>query len=242
MHFDSCLEELGVRCLDIFVLDLGLSSTLLADPERGFSYSIDGPLDMRFHSEGKLKAYDVVNHYSPDDLQRVIREYGEEPFANRIAWRISRERPVDGTRRLREIVEGCIPKGRRAEPHLSRVWQAIRIEVNSELEILSKTLDKVPFFLSGGGRMLILSFHSLEDRIVKWTLKSFQKRVPPNLARTRGIPEGEFHLENLTRRPVTPGSEERSMNPRSRSAKLRAAKKIMGGAGDGEIGPLSSRR
>ncbi|HEX9891639.1 MAG TPA: 16S rRNA (cytosine(1402)-N(4))-methyltransferase RsmH [Actinomycetota bacterium] len=201
--------EAGVRAVDGILYDLGVSSLHLDRPERGFSYRSPGPLDMRM-GPGERTAADVVNTYPEEELSRVIFELGEERHARRIAGAIVRARtraPLQDTGELARIVAGAVPK-RRGGPHPARrTFQAIRIEVNRELEELTASLPRAVSLLAPGGRVVVISYHSLEDRIVK---RFFL---------------GEERLEVLTKKPVTPSAAEAGRNPRARSAKLRAARR-----------------
>ena len=202
-------EEAGVREAGGVLYDLGVSSLQLDRPERGFSYRVEGPLDMRM-GEGDLTAADVVNTYPEEELARVIRTYGEERFAGRIAGAITRAReraPLETTRELAAVVAAAVPR-RRGGPHPARrTFQAIRIEVNGELEELAASLPRAVQLLAPVGRLVVISYHSLEDRIVKAFLRD---------------DEG---LEVLTKKPVRPSAAEAEANPRARSAKLRAAER-----------------
>lgn len=213
------------------LLDLGVSSYQLDNPERGFSYMRDAPLDMRMDGSDGLTAYDVVNGYSEAELARIIKEYGEERWAARIAQFIARERrgeAIDSTARLTEIIKAAIPaNARRSGPHpAKRTFQAIRIEVNDELGHLREAVDRLPDILGSGGRIAVITFHSLEDRIVK---TAFEKRLDPCTC----PPEfpvcvcGKVaDVKRVTKKPVTPSDEEIEENPRARSAKLRVLEKI----------------
>ena len=212
---DEVLKAEGVEAVDGILMDLGVSMLQLKTPERGFSFMEEAPLDMRMDPRQRLTAYDVVNRYSERELARIIREYGEERFAPRIARAIvqyRRKKPIETTRELAEIVERAVPKGfyRRIHP-ATKTFQAIRIEVNRELEHLKEALLKIPNLLKVGGRVAVISFHSLEDRIVKHTFRHFEK---------------EGLLRVLTKKPITPSEEEIRKNPPSRSAKLRAAERV----------------
>ncbi len=201
--------EAGVRAVEGILYDLGVSSLHLDRPERGFSYRGEGPLDMRMGPEGRT-ASDVVNGYPEEELVRVIGELGEERFAGRIAGAIVRARtraPIGNTAELARIVAGAVPR-RRGGPHPARrTFQAIRIEVNRELEELRDSLPQSVELLAPGGRLVVISYHSLEDRIVKRFLL------------------GETRLRVLTKKPVVPSRREQERNPRARSAKLRAAER-----------------
>ncbi len=215
---DEVLKAEGLKTVDGILMDLGVSMLQLKTPERGFSFKEDAPLDMRMNPEQRLTAYDVVNRYSERELYRIIREYGEERFAKRIAAAIVRrrkEKPIETTLELAGIVEEAVPKGFYKKIHpATKTFQAIRIEVNRELDHLKEALLKVPRLLSEGGRVAVISFHSLEDRIVKHTFRHFEK---------------EGLLKVLTKKPVLPSEEEISKNPPSRSAKLRVAERVGGG-------------
>ncbi|MGQ9704390.1 MAG: 16S rRNA (cytosine(1402)-N(4))-methyltransferase RsmH [Actinomycetota bacterium] len=223
------LEELTIEEVDGVLLDLGVSSLQLDTPRRGFSYRGEGRLDMRMDPDQGLDAWKVVNEYEEGELARVIREYGEERWASRIARSIvvQRERaPIDTTGRLAEIVMDSIPApARRRGGHPARrTFQALRIEVNGELRNLQAVLPQAARSLRKGGRLVVISYHSLEDRIVKGFMRERGSRCacPPDRECACGK-EGELRI--LTPRPVRPGPEELDANPRSRSAKLRAAEK-----------------
>jgi len=226
-EIDRICTMLGWESLDGIVLDLGMSSTALDDPDRGFSFLREGPLDMRFSPENPLTASIVVNSYEEGRLASIIREYGEERFAKRIARRIVQSRPIEKTTRLADIVSSAIP--RRFWPAkihpATRTFQAIRMEVNQEIENLSAFLPKASNLLDIGGVMAIISFHSLEDRIVK----RFFSGAPEEFVYPRGLPAPEEagpKLERVTRKPIIPSPEEIEENPRSRSARLRAARRV----------------
>ena len=213
------------------LLDLGVSSFQLDTAERGFSYMHDAPIDMRMNEDDSLTAYDVVNNYSEKDLTRIIRDYGEEKWASRIAKFIVDARadePIASTGRLVEIIKAAIPaKARRTGPHpAKRTFQAIRIEVNAELEHLSKAVEKLPDMLAPGGRIAIITFHSLEDRIVKM---AFDKRLNPCTC-PKEFPVcvcGKVaDVKKVTGKTIEPSEEELEINPRARSAKLRVLEKL----------------
>lgn len=213
------------------LLDLGVSSFQLDTAERGFSYMHDAPMDMRMNEDDPLTAYDVVNGYSEKDLARIIRDYGEENWASRIAKFITearKETPVESTGQLVEIIKSAIPaKARRTGPHpAKRTFQAIRIEVNAELDHLRKAVEELPDLLEPGGRIAIITFHSLEDRIVK---QAFDKRLNPCTC-PKEFPVcvcGKVaDVKKVTRKPIEPSEEELETNPRARSAKLRVLEKL----------------
>lgn len=227
-EIDRICTELGWKSLDGIVLDLGMSSMELDEAQRGFSFAADGPLDMRFDTSQQLDAHTVVNEYDPDDLSRVIYTFGEERFARRIARRITESRPVSTTKALAEIVSSAIPRKfwpKRIHP-ATRTFQAIRMEVNHELDNLKEFLPDAAGLLSDGGVMAIISFHSLEDRIVK----QFFAGSSTALLNRRGIPLPQeppaVIFQRITKKSITASPEEITSNPRSRSARLRAARRI----------------
>lgn len=222
----NILDSLGIEKIDGMLLDIGVSSHQLDEAERGFSYQQDAPLDMRMNPDRPFSAYDVVNGYDEDELDRVIFTYGEERWARRIAQFIVKEReakPIETTGELVDIIKKAVPKGARKNgPHpAKRTFQAIRIEVNGELEVLQRAIDDVAARLAVGGRLCIITFHSLEDRIVK---EAFRKQENPCICPPQ-FPVcvcGKKPLGRvITRKPILPSKEELEENPRSRSAKLR---------------------
>lgn len=220
------LSELGVRSADGILLDLGVSSYQLDDAQRGFSYRADAPLDMRMDQRQKLSAREVVNGYSIGELTRVIREYGEERFARNIAKHITAERekkPIETTGELISIIKAAIPaKAREGGGHpAKRTFQAIRIEVNRELDVLSDSLDGMIDLLADGGRICVITFHSLEDRIVKEVFRRNENpcTCPPEFPVCVCGKKSKGHV--ITRKPIIPSEEETEENPRSKSAKLR---------------------
>ncbi len=223
------LDGLGVEAVDGILLDLGVSSYQLDNGERGFSYHTDAPLDMRMSSAG-MSAREVVNEYSYEQLAKVIFEYGEEKFARSIASNIVKTREqasIETTLQLAEVIKAAVPqKVRREKNPCKKTFQAIRIEVNNELGHLDKALDECFECLAPGGRLAVITFHSLEDRLVKQRFQSFAKGCicPPEFpvcvcGRT---PRGTV----ITRKPVEPSEKELEENNRSRSAKLRVIEKI----------------
>lgn len=224
---DEICSSLGWVQLDGVLLDLGMSSIELDDETRGFSFQADGPLDMRYSRDQGLSAHDVVNAYGEGDLAAIIRTLGEERFARRIARRIVESRPVETTKELADIVCRAIPRRfwpRRIHP-ATRTFQAIRMEVNAELDNLREFLPKAAALLAEGGTLAVISFHSLEDRIVKQFFAGPSAALlnRPGLPVQREAPDGP--LRRVTKRPVMPCDEEIRVNPRSRSARLRAARR-----------------
>ncbi|MBO7386539.1 MAG: 16S rRNA (cytosine(1402)-N(4))-methyltransferase RsmH [Lachnospiraceae bacterium] len=224
------LKEIGVKGVDGIVLDLGVSSYQLDNEERGFSYRYDSELDMRMDDRQSLTAADIINEYSESDLYRIIRDYGEDNFAKNIAKHIVAERakePIRTTGQLNEIIKAAIPaKIRATGGHPSkRTFQAIRIECNRELDVLKNSLDGMIDFLNPGGRLCIITFHSLEDRIVKSAFKKAQNpcTCPPDfpVCVCGKKPLGKV----ITNKPILPTEEELEVNSRSKSAKLRVFEK-----------------
>ena len=228
------LDRLGIAQVQGVLFDLGVSSLQLDRPDRGFSYSADAPLDMRMDPTAARTAADVVNTYSPRDLTRVLRVYGEERFASRIASAIERERtrqPLTSTARLAELVREAIPAAtRRTGGHpAKRTFQALRIEVNDELGALTRALPAAIDALALGGRVAVITFHSLEDRIVKQTLAAAATdRTPPDMPVP--LPEHGPVLRLLTRGGEAPSDAEVAANPRAASARIRAAERIRAAA------------
>ena len=230
-NIGAILEELEIEKVDGILMDLGVSSYQLDEGERGFSYMKDAPLDMRMNRENNFSAYDVVNDYSEEELYRIIRDYGEEKFAKRIAnFIVTRrsEKNIETTLELVEIIKNAIPaKARREGPHpAKRTFQAIRIEVNSELSILNKAIEDGVNKLNKGGRMAIITFHSLEDRIVKNKFRDLAVscRCPKEFPIC--ICGEKAKVKVISRKAIEPSKEEVEVNPRSRSAKLRVIEKI----------------
>jgi 16S rRNA (cytosine1402-N4)-methyltransferase len=223
------------------LLDLGVSSWQLDEPSRGFTYRADAPLDMRMDRSQPTSARDVVNRYEEAELARVIARYGEERFARPIARAIVARRPVETTAQLAEIVRQAIPApARRTGPHPARrTFQAIRIEVNAELEHLERGLDAAFSVLAPGGRLAVLSYHSLEDRIVKERFSRWTSRPPvPRGLPVTGIPGEPPPARLVTRGAARPSPAEIAANPRAESARFRVLER----AGGDEPGPRSGRR
>ena len=230
-NFDKILDAVGVEKVDGILLDLGVSSYQLDTPERGFSYNVDAPLDMRMDDRQEKTAYNIVNEYSEKELFDVIRKYGEDKFAKNIAKHICEARqkkPIETTFELNEIIRNAKPARVRAleDGHPSkRTFQAIRIELNRELEVLSDTIDNMIDRLNENGRLCIISFHSLEDRIVKHAFSTAEDPCicPPDFPvcvcgrKSKG--------KCINKKPIIPDEEERERNPRSKSSKLRQSRK-----------------
>ena len=216
-HFGNlaaCLTERGIREIDAALFDLGVSSFQLGTPGRGLSFSHEGPLDMRMDQTESMTASDIVNQASVKDLTKLLRDFGQERWSGRIAKAIVRARPLTTTTHLADVIRTAVPAagGQERIHPATRSFQALRITVNRELEILSEGLRHTMTFLRPGGRIAVLSYHSLEDRIVKAT---FREKVRA----------GEYELVN--RKPIRPSEEEVRRNPRSRSAVLRVAQRVM---------------
>lgn len=226
---EAVLTGLGYKAADGVLLDLGVSWFQLKNPERGFSFMMDGPLDMRMDRNSPSTAADLVNELSTDELRHIIREYGEEPLAGAIARALvsaRKKRPITRTKQLAEIIEQVFPKRQWRIHPATRTFQALRIAVNDELGSLRKGLDAGVSVLKHGGRIVVISFHSLEDRIVKQAFAAAMRpcvcppRMPVCACGRKPL------LKSVTRKPVLPAPEEVSVNPAARSAKLRAAEKI----------------
>lgn len=218
------IQEQGIAGVDGIVVDLGVSSFQLDDAERGFSYQKDAPIDMRMDRQAAFSAYDIVNGYDKQALQRVIYEYGEERYGARIADAIIRHRPIETTLELAEVIKQAIPAAsRRTGPHpAKRTFQALRIEVNDEIGSLQRALEDMIDVLSPGGVLSVITFHSLEDRIVKNTFRTAEHpcTCPPEFPQCICGKKSKGRV--LTRKPILPSEEELERNPRARSAKLRA--------------------
>ena len=228
---EKVIKEYKITNLGGVLADLGCSSHQFDTPERGFSYMHDAPLDMRMDTDSPLSAYEVVNEYSENDLKRIIYDYGEERFAPRIASAICKRRelsPIKTTFELTEIIKGAIPAAARADgPHPSkRTFQAIRIEVNAELDAIKPLIEAASANMVSGGRIAIISFHSLEDRIVKQTYKALASGCTCPKDFPVCICGNKPKIKEISKKPILPGNEELESNPRSRSAKLRVAEKI----------------
>lgn len=231
VHMPQILRELGIAKADGILLDLGVSSFQLDEKERGFTYREDVPLDMRMDQRQTLTAREIVNEYSEMELFRIIRDYGEEKFAKNIAKHIvhrRQEKPIETTGELTEIIKNAIPmKVRAVGGHPSkRTFQAIRIECNHELDVLRDSLDAMIDLLNPGGRLCVITFHSLEDRIVKRAFKKNENpcTCPPNfpVCVCGKVSKGR----QVTRKPIIPGDEELEQNKRAKSSKLRVFERV----------------
>ena len=227
----NVVHNLGIEKVDGIVLDLGVSSYQLDTPERGFTYREDVKLDMRMDQRQELTARDIVNNYSEYDLYRIIRDYGEDKFAKNIAKHIvlnRQEKPIETTFELNEIIKNAIPmKVRKKGGHPSKkTYQAIRIELNKELDVLENTLNDLIDILNPGGRICIITFHSLEDRIVKSIFRKNENpcTCPPSfpVCMCGAKPKGRV----VTRKPILPSDNEMEVNTRSKSAKLRVFERV----------------
>ncbi|KAB2337410.1 16S rRNA (cytosine(1402)-N(4))-methyltransferase RsmH [Cytobacillus depressus] len=230
-HLQEELEKLGVEKVDGVLYDLGVSSPQLDTPERGFSYHHDAPLDMRMDMDANLSAYDVVNQWSFNELVKIFFKYGEEKFSKQIARKIEAARetaPINTTGELVEIIKDTIPApARRKGGHpAKRIFQAIRIAVNDELGVFERSLQQAIDILKSGGRISVITFHSLEDRICKVTFKNASET--PNLPPGLPIIPDEYKpvIKLITRKPIVPSENELEANNRARSAKLRIAEKL----------------
>lgn len=231
VDFENALDELGIDKIDGVLLDIGVSSYQFDNPKRGFSYRFDAPLDMRMDLDLEISAKDIVNTYTESEITRIIKDYGEEKWAARIAKFIvdeRREKSIETTFELVEVIKKAIPAGaRRNGPHpAKRTFQALRIEVNKELDVLKDSIERFVSRLNPGGRIAIITFHSLEDRIVKNAFKYLEKDCicPPSSPICTCDKKKEIKI--ITRKPITATEYELKENNRSHSAKLRVAEKL----------------
>ena len=230
VHMKDKLQELGITQVDAILFDLGVSSPQLDEGERGFSFHVDAKLDMRMDQSQSLSAYHVVNEYSKERLALIFKKYGEDKFSNNIAKRIvevRKEKPIETTLELVEVIKSAVPMKFRLEKHPARqIFQAIRIEVNHELDVLEPALSQALQLIKVGGRVAVITFHSLEDRIVKQFFKE-KTKIDDKVKGMPNIPEEylpEFRL--VYSKAVVPSDEELTDNPRARSSKLRVIEKI----------------
>lgn len=231
VHLEESLTELGLKPVQGIIFDLGVSSPQLDEAERGFSYMQDAPLDMRMDRTNPMTAREIINDWSEGELARIIWQYGEEKWSRRIAEFVVKarsEKPLETTAQLVDIIKAAVPASARREgPHpAKRTFQAIRIAVNDELGVLERTLDQALRCLEQGGRVGVITFHSLEDRIVKEKMHSWLGRCtcPPDFPVCQCGVKPQAKL--VTRKPIVPSGREIELNPRARSAKLRVAEKI----------------
>lgn len=236
VHSNFCeikqvLQDLGIAGVDGILLDLGVSSPQLDDGERGFSYMADAPLDMRMNRSDSLSAYEVVNQWSYEELRRILYDYGEERYAPKIAAAICNRReqkPIETTLELVDIIRSAMPAAalREKQHPAKRSFQAIRIAVNDELGSVEKVMRDAIDCLNPGGRLAIITFHSLEDRIVKNGMQDAAKgcTCPPNFPVC--VCGKKPRVQIITRKPITSGEEELEQNPRARSAKLRVCERL----------------
>lgn len=225
------LEDLGIDAINGILMDLGVSSYQLDTPERGFSHNNDAPLDMRMDTSATLDAYMVVNNYTREQLKKIIYDYGEDKFAPRIANAIVNAReikPIETTGELVKIIKSAIPAAAREGGHhpAKRTFQAIRIEVNGELDAIEPAIDSAVEILAPGGRVCIITFHSLEDRIVKQTYAKHAEGCTCPKSFPICVCGKTPKVKVVTRKPIVPSERELEENPRSRSSKLRIAEKL----------------
>ena len=230
-EMDRVLQELGIEGVDGILLDLGVSSPQLDEAERGFSYMADAPLDMRMNAQDALSAYDVVNSWPREELRRILYEYGEERYAPQIANAIDRrraEKPIESTLELVDVIRSAMPpQALREKQHpAKRSFQAIRIAVNDELGAVGRVMEVAVPMLNKGGRLAIITFHSLEDRIVKNGMTANAKgcTCPPEFPVC--VCGNKPKVKLISKKPIVSGNEELERNPRARSAKLRVCEKL----------------
>jgi len=230
VHLHNEIEESGVKGIRLVFFDLGLASTQVDDPKRGFSFLQDGPLDMRFDKRSPVTAEMILERFSERRLTTIFREYGEERYSKKYARIIKENLPIETTRQLAELIERYAPrdnrkKRKRIHP-ATKVFQALRIEVNQELEVLKDALQQAISVLEPGGRLIVISYHSLEDRIVKNIIRDATRECicPPEILRCSCNHKAELKI--ITKKPIVPTDKEIEENPRSRSAKMRVAEKL----------------
>ncbi|MGO5065672.1 16S rRNA (cytosine(1402)-N(4))-methyltransferase RsmH [Clostridium sporogenes] len=229
-NIDSILEELDIDKVDGIIMDLGVSSYQLDEASRGFSYMKDASLDMRMNRDEDFSAYDIVNGYEEEELFKILKNYGEEKFSRKIARFIiekRKETPIKTTGELVEVIRKAIPAKFQREGHpAKRTFQAIRIEVNKELQILNKAIEDSVNRLNKDGKLSIITFHSLEDRIVKVKFKELEKPCTCPSSFPICVCGKKPQIKILTKKPIEPSEDEKDVNSRSKSAKLRVCKKI----------------
>lgn len=227
VHLKECLLELGVKKVDGIIFDLGFSSPQIDDPERGFSFMQDARLDMRMNKDDKISAYEIVNTYSESDLTNIFYKYAEEKYSKSIARNIVKSRPITTTLELVQVIKKSVPTKYALSRHPERViFQALRIEVNHELDVLESVLPDAIDLLNEHGRIAVITFHSLEDRIVKQTFKN--KSEIPQLVRGLPIIPEEYKpvIKLINKKPILPSNKECKENSRSKSAKLRIIERV----------------
>ncbi len=227
-NISTILDDLGIEKIDGILLDLGVSSHQLDTADRGFSYRFDAPLDMRMDRDCELSAYDVVNNYSEAEISNIIFRYGEEPMARKIAREIvsvRKNKPIETTKELASIIEKVVFKKKGANP-CTKTFQAIRIEVNGELDRLDRAINQMIDRLNIGGRIAIITFHSLEDRVVKTVFKERNTDCICDKSIPVCVCGHKKDIELITKKPLTANDTEREENSRSTCAKLRIAEKI----------------
>lgn len=221
------LEELEIKEVNGILLDLGVSSYQIDEPERGFSYTQDARLDMRMNREQELDAEYIINNYSKEELEKIFFEYGEENYSKRIVSKILKVREnknIETTFELADIIREAVPKN--TVDSLKRIFQALRIEVNGELKDLKKTVEDSILSLAHGGRLCIITFHSLEDRIIKNTFIEYEGRCTCPKDFPKCVCGYKSYGKIITKKPITPSTEEIERNPRSKSAKLRVFERV----------------
>ena len=224
------IDEIALKGADVIFFDLGLASTHVDASERGFSFQSDGPLDMRFDTRNRLTAEELLRKYSEKRLEEIFKLYGEERFAKKFAHIIKRNLPIRTTKQLADLIQRNSPRpkfyGKKPIHPATRIFQALRIEVNKELDVLESALLQAIQILKKGGRLMVISYHSLEDRIVKNVLRDASKECicPPEVPRCVCNHKPEISI--LTKKPIQPDEAEIQNNPRSRSAKMRIAEKM----------------
>ena len=227
VHLQRETESRNITNIKCILFDLGLSSTQLDSGNKGFSFKEDGPLDMRFDKSGGITAEEVLRKYSVKKLEQIFREYGEERYARRIAELIKNGPPIKTAKELADLIDYNTPRHKKNRIHpATRVFQALRIEVNDELNVLKTALEQAINVLAKGGRLIVISYHSLEDRIVKRTFKTATREcicpIEIPVCVCNHVPD----LKILTKKPITPDEDEIRTNPRARSAKMRVAEKL----------------
>ncbi len=229
-NIENILNNNNIEKIDGILLDLGVSSHQLDEAQRGFSYHNDAKLDMRMDKRQKISAYEIVNSYSEDKLSKIIKDYGEERWAKRIAQFIvecRKEKDIETTLELVSVIKKAVPKGAREDKHpAKKTFQAIRIEVNNELNILKNTVYDVVKYLNKDGRICIITFHSLEDRIIKTVFKELENPCTCPRDFPVCVCNKKPEVKVISRKPILPSNEELEYNKRSKSAKLRVCKKL----------------